>query len=115
MYIGILLIQVQSFPAFEAITRYWRWETLWMPKKQTCITSMAAQIFQAQCPNRQMPDHSIFQLLHRQLSETDSFHLTKHEGGRRRTILSPRLEESIFNIVADEPKSSTRAVTHQEV
>ncbi|GFU96735.1 hypothetical protein TNCV_839601 [Trichonephila clavipes] len=32
-------------------------------------------------PDRRMPDHRIFQRLHRQLSEPRSFHVTRHDAG----------------------------------
>ncbi|GFV45309.1 uncharacterized protein TNCV_2037621 [Trichonephila clavipes] len=59
-----------------------------------------------------MPDHRIFQLLHCQLRETRSFHVTRDDAGRRRAVSSPSLEESILNAVTDRPESSTRAVAH---
>ncbi|GFU41989.1 hypothetical protein TNCV_4676871 [Trichonephila clavipes] len=59
-----------------------------------------------------MLDHRIFQRLHRQLRETRSFHVPRHDAGRRRTVPSPSLEESILNAVADRPESSTRAVDY---
>lgn len=42
-----------------------------------------------------------FQRLHRQLYETDSFHIFSHEACRRRTVRTLRLEQSILNFVAD--------------
>ncbi|PRD27373.1 UNVERIFIED_CONTAM: hypothetical protein NCL1_35529 [Trichonephila clavipes] len=59
-----------------------------------------------------MPDHRSFQRLHRQLRETHSFHITRHDAGRRRAVSSPGQEESILNVVADRPESSTRTVAH---
>ncbi|GFV66136.1 uncharacterized protein TNCV_2900621 [Trichonephila clavipes] len=59
-----------------------------------------------------MPDHRIFQRLHRQLCETRSFHITRHDSSRRRAVCCPGLKESVLNIVADEPDSSTRALAH---
>ncbi|GFW33248.1 hypothetical protein TNCV_2859261 [Trichonephila clavipes] len=50
------------------------------------------------------------QRLSRQLRETSSFHVTIDDVGRRRAVCSPSVEESIVNVVADRPKSSTRAV-----
>ncbi|GFW76704.1 hypothetical protein TNCV_4944211 [Trichonephila clavipes] len=41
-----------------------------------------------------------FQWLHRQLRETRSFHVTRHDAGRQRAVRSPLLEESILNVVA---------------
>ncbi|GFT29017.1 hypothetical protein TNCV_3586681 [Trichonephila clavipes] len=35
----------------------------------------------------------IFQRLHRQLRETRSFYVTRHEAGRRRAVRSPRLKK----------------------
>ncbi|GFU80348.1 uncharacterized protein TNCV_3521221 [Trichonephila clavipes] len=57
-----------------------------------------------------MPDHTIFQWLHRQLCETHSFHVTRHDAGRRRAVQSPSLEESILNGVADRPESSSTSL-----
>ncbi|GFX20879.1 hypothetical protein TNCV_79341 [Trichonephila clavipes] len=50
--------------------------------------------------------------LHRQHRETRSFHVTRHDSGRRRPVSSPSQEESILNVVADRPESSTRAIFH---
>ncbi|GFU94840.1 hypothetical protein TNCV_4552921 [Trichonephila clavipes] len=56
-----------------------------------------------------MPNHRMFPRLHRQLRETHSFHVTKHDAGRLRAVLNSRLEENIVSIVAVSPESSTRA------
>ncbi|GFV59292.1 hypothetical protein TNCV_2340331 [Trichonephila clavipes] len=61
------------------------------------------RMYHAQFPYQQIPNHRIFQWLHRQLRETRSFHFTRHDAGRRTTISSPRMEESIQNIVPDRP------------
>ncbi|GFX52007.1 hypothetical protein TNCV_4653361 [Trichonephila clavipes] len=47
-----------------------------------------------QFSDRRMPDHRIFQWLHHQLRETRSFHVTRYDAGRGRTVRSPSLEES---------------------
>ncbi|GFT56469.1 DUF4817 domain-containing protein [Trichonephila clavipes] len=65
-----------------------------------------------QFSDRRMPDHIIFQWLHRQLLETRSFHVTRHDAGRRRHVCSPTLEERILNVGSDRPESSTRAFAH---
>ncbi|GFU78051.1 hypothetical protein TNCV_2562431, partial [Trichonephila clavipes] len=57
-----------------------------------------------------MPDHRIFQRLHRQLREKSSFHVTRR--GQCRAVRSPSLEENILNRVAVRPNSSTRTVVH---
>ncbi|GFW43322.1 uncharacterized protein TNCV_2923701 [Trichonephila clavipes] len=57
-----------------------------------------------------MPNHKIFQRLHRKFRETRSFHVTKHDAGRRRFVRSSCLKESNFSIMADRPKPSVRAV-----
>ncbi|GFW06212.1 uncharacterized protein TNCV_36871 [Trichonephila clavipes] len=54
------------------------------------------------------------QRLHRQVHETRSFHITRHDAGRQRAVRSPSLE-SILNVVAVRPQSSTRAVAHHRV
>ncbi|GFS73170.1 uncharacterized protein TNCV_687201 [Trichonephila clavipes] len=64
----------------------------------------ALRMFHAQFPDRRMPDQRIFQRLHRQLCETRSFDVTRHDAGRRRAVRRPRLEESILNVVADRPE-----------
>ncbi|GFT85423.1 hypothetical protein TNCV_497791 [Trichonephila clavipes] len=46
----------------------------------------------------QFPDR-IFQQVHRQLRETHSFHVTRHDVGRQRAVRSPVLEESVLNNV----------------
>ncbi|GFT29043.1 uncharacterized protein TNCV_3586921 [Trichonephila clavipes] len=66
-------------------------------------------------PDRRMPDHRIFQWLHRQLRETRSFHVSRHDADRRRAVSSPSLVESMLNVVADRPESTTTAVTHYRV
>ncbi|GFV55782.1 DUF4817 domain-containing protein [Trichonephila clavipes] len=66
-----------------------------------------------QFPDRRIMDHRIFQRLHHLLRGTRSFHVTRHDLGRRRAVKSQSMEESILNVVADRPKSSTRAVAHQ--
>ncbi|GFU53323.1 hypothetical protein TNCV_2953581 [Trichonephila clavipes] len=62
-----------------------------------------------------MPDHRSFQQLHRQLRETRSFHVTRHDVVRRRAIRSPSLEESTLSVVGDRPESSTRSIRNQGV
>ncbi|GFU21306.1 hypothetical protein TNCV_1475891 [Trichonephila clavipes] len=64
----------------------------------------ALRMFHAQCPDRRMADHRIFQRLHRHLRETRFFHVTRNDAGRQ------RLEESMLNVVADRPESNARAV-----
>ncbi|GFW62297.1 hypothetical protein TNCV_913091 [Trichonephila clavipes] len=89
-----------------------------MPKKQTCITYAAVQMemdklcFEYTTHRLLIDDHRIFQRLHRQLPETDSSHVTKHDTRRQRAIRNPSLEESILSVTADIPLSSTRAVAH---
>ncbi|GFX01953.1 hypothetical protein TNCV_371421 [Trichonephila clavipes] len=61
-----------------------------------------------------MPDHRIFQRLHRQLCEKRSFHVTRCDAGQRRAVPSPSLEESILYVVADRPEA-WQAVWHQVV
>ncbi|GFT54400.1 hypothetical protein TNCV_2727341 [Trichonephila clavipes] len=54
------------------------------------------------------PDDRQIRIFHRQLS----FHVARYDVGRRTAVCSPNLEESILNIVADRPVSSTRGVVH---
>ncbi|GFV96197.1 hypothetical protein TNCV_1871571 [Trichonephila clavipes] len=51
-----------------------------------------------------MPDHRVFQWLHGQLHETRSFHVTRHDDGRRRAIRNSTLEGSILKIAAYRPE-----------
>ncbi|GFY27043.1 uncharacterized protein TNCV_2066641 [Trichonephila clavipes] len=69
-------------------------------------------MYHTQFPDRRMPDHRIFQRLHRQLRETRSFHVIRHDAGQRIAVRCSSLEKSILNIVADKPDSSTRTVAH---
>ncbi|GFV74135.1 hypothetical protein TNCV_4510411 [Trichonephila clavipes] len=62
-----------------------------------------------------MPNHRIFQRLHRQLRETRSVQVTRHDAGRQRAVGSTSLEESILNVVAVRSESSTRVVAHHGV
>ncbi|GFV62324.1 uncharacterized protein TNCV_1131071 [Trichonephila clavipes] len=70
---------------------------------------------------RRISDHRIFQRLHRQLREACSFHVTRHDAGRRKAVRSPSLEGSILNVVVDRPELNTRhaaprvSVSHQTV
>ncbi|GFV77896.1 transposable element Tcb1 transposase [Trichonephila clavipes] len=66
-------------------------------------------MYHSQFPDRQIPDHRIFQPLHR---ETRSFRVTRHNARGRKAARSPSMEESILNVVADRPESSTRAIAH---
>ncbi|GFS94063.1 hypothetical protein TNCV_1810841 [Trichonephila clavipes] len=68
----------------------------------------ALRMYHAQLLGRRMPDHRIFHWLHRKLRKTRSFHVNKHDAGRRRAVGSPSLEESILNVVPDRPESSVR-------
>ncbi|GFU85768.1 DUF4817 domain-containing protein [Trichonephila clavipes] len=72
----------------------------------------ALRTYLAQFPDRRMPDHKVFQRLYRRLCETRSFLVIRHDSGRQRAVRSPSLDESFFNVMADRPKSSTRAVAH---
>ncbi|GFX70325.1 NT-3 growth factor receptor [Trichonephila clavipes] len=51
---------------------------------------------------------------HHQLRETRLFHVIRRDGGRRRAMRNPSLEESTLNVVDDTPKSSTRSVAHHD-
>ena len=73
----------------------------------------ALRMYREQFPDRQIPDHRKFQRLHRQLNDTGSNHLTRHEAGRKRVVRSASLEKSILNTVGDRPESRTIAVIHQ--
>ncbi|GFT40112.1 uncharacterized protein TNCV_2171221 [Trichonephila clavipes] len=63
-------------------------------------------------PDRRMPDHRIFQWLHRHIRETRLFYARRHDAGRRRAVRSSSLEEGIWNVVPDRSESCTRAVAH---
>ncbi|GFV38058.1 hypothetical protein TNCV_872651 [Trichonephila clavipes] len=72
---------------------------------------MQCYAIHAQFPDRRMTDQRIFQRLHSQLRKTRSFHVTRHEDGRRR-VPSPSLEESVLNVMTDRLESRTRAVAY---
>ncbi|GFV62063.1 hypothetical protein TNCV_4108661 [Trichonephila clavipes] len=63
----------------------------------------ALRLYHAHFPNRRMPDHRIFQRLHRQLREIRSFSITRQDAGQRIAVRCPSLEENILNFVADRP------------
>ncbi|GFV97182.1 DUF4817 domain-containing protein [Trichonephila clavipes] len=66
-----------------------------------------------QFPDLKMPHLRIFQQSHRQLRETRSFHVTRHDADRLRPVRNPSLAETLLNFVDDIPESSTIAVAHQ--
>ncbi|GFW24072.1 hypothetical protein TNCV_4951161 [Trichonephila clavipes] len=72
----------------------------------------ALRRYHEQFPNRRILNHRMFQGLHRQLRETHSFHVTRHDADRRSAVRSPSLAERILNIEADRPESSTSVVAH---
>ncbi|GFW51232.1 hypothetical protein TNCV_3595141 [Trichonephila clavipes] len=79
------------------LCRHLQWDTLRMPKMQTYISCLALQM-----------------RLHGQLKKQARFTsrnmmLVDEELHAR----SPSLKESIMNVVADRPESSTSAVAHQ--
>ncbi|GFY26153.1 hypothetical protein TNCV_354691 [Trichonephila clavipes] len=53
-------------------------------------------MYLAQFPDRRMPDHRIFQRLHRHFREARSFHVTTHDAGRQSAASSTSLEENIL-------------------
>ncbi|GFV35516.1 hypothetical protein TNCV_3205471 [Trichonephila clavipes] len=55
------------------------------------------RMYHEQFPDQRMPDHRIFQRLPRQLRETRSFQVTRHDAGRQRAVGSLSLEERILN------------------
>ncbi|GFX90018.1 hypothetical protein TNCV_887161 [Trichonephila clavipes] len=61
----------------------------------------ALRMYHGEFSDRRIPDHRSFQRLHRQLRETRSFYVTKHNGGRQRAVRSPSPEEIILNVVSD--------------
>ena len=67
-------------------------------------------MYRTEYPDRRMQDHRIFQRLHHLLCKTGAFNVNRHEAGRLRAVRTPRLKESILNIVAERPESSTRTV-----
>ncbi|GFW75141.1 hypothetical protein TNCV_448461 [Trichonephila clavipes] len=72
----------------------------------------ALRMYYAQSSDCRMPNRIIFQRLHCKLRKTRSFHVTRHDAGRRRAVPSPSLEESILNVGAVKPEPSTRAVAY---
>ncbi|GFX13156.1 hypothetical protein TNCV_2989201 [Trichonephila clavipes] len=60
----------------------------------------ALRMHHAQFPDRRLQDHRTLQRLHRQLRETRSLPVTRHEAGQQRAVRSPILKESILNVAA---------------
>ncbi|GFV56597.1 transposable element Tcb1 transposase [Trichonephila clavipes] len=89
-----------------------------MPKMQPCITYTALRMVVAELlyecitSGFLIDECRIFQRLHRRLRETHSFYVNRRDAGRRRTVRSPSLVESILNVVSDRPELSTRSVAH---
>ncbi|GFT06103.1 hypothetical protein TNCV_1595241 [Trichonephila clavipes] len=73
------------------------------------------RMYHALFPVLRTSDHGIVQRSHRQLRETRSQCIAKHNAIRRRAVRSPSQEESILIVVPDRPMSGTRDVVHQEV
>ncbi|GFU71652.1 hypothetical protein TNCV_3035921 [Trichonephila clavipes] len=71
----------------------------------------ALRMYHELFPDQPMPHHRIFLRLHRQIPDT-FFLVTRYDAGQRRAVYSPSLEESLFNVVADTPESSTKVVAH---
>ncbi|GFT89249.1 uncharacterized protein TNCV_4385621 [Trichonephila clavipes] len=69
----------------------------------------ALRMYHVQFPDRRMPNHKIFQLLQRSHLQRLSFYVTKYDAGRRRPVRSPRLEESVLNVLADRPEFGTKS------
>ncbi|GFW27131.1 hypothetical protein TNCV_93571 [Trichonephila clavipes] len=60
--------------------------------------------------SRGMPNHKLFQRLHRQLCENGLFNFNTDELSRRRTVRLTHLEEVILDCVDETPRTSTRTV-----
>ncbi|GFU92536.1 uncharacterized protein TNCV_4794651 [Trichonephila clavipes] len=67
-------------------------------------------MYYAQFPDRRLPDHRTFQRLYRQLRETRSLHVIRHDAGQLKAVRSSSLEESILR-----SESSTRVGVHPRV
>lgn len=69
----------------------------------------AQRLYGERFPNRRLPNPKTFERLHRQLCETGSFLASRSDAGRpKRDVM---VEEAILDMVADEPSTSTRAVS----
>ncbi|GFW01096.1 hypothetical protein TNCV_1763341 [Trichonephila clavipes] len=71
---------------------------------------VALWLCQERCPSRLIPNHKIFQRLHRQLNENGSFIFSIDGRGRPRTRRQEQLREVILHHVDEIPGTSTRAV-----
>ncbi|GFS70916.1 hypothetical protein TNCV_2719911 [Trichonephila clavipes] len=65
-----------------------------------------------QFPDRRMPDHRIFQRMHRQLSETRLFHVTRHDTDRRRAVRTPSLRKAIHPLTHPDEISGAVRLTN---
>jgi hypothetical protein len=61
------------------------------------------RLYQECFPNRRLPRHSTFASINRRLRETGSLNVNRHDCGRGGTVLTPRFEEAVLNMVADTP------------
>lgn len=64
-----------------------------------CNGRAALWLYQESFPNRHMPNHKMFQLLHRQLSENGTLIVSIDERGRSKTERQPYIEETNLKLV----------------
>ncbi|GFY00427.1 uncharacterized protein TNCV_1664661 [Trichonephila clavipes] len=71
------------------------------------------QLYQYRFPSRDMPNHKMFQTLHRQLCENGSFITSTGGKCRSRAVRQTHLEEIILDYGNEIPGTSKRAVACQ--
>ncbi|GFY01223.1 uncharacterized protein TNCV_5076901 [Trichonephila clavipes] len=67
------------------------------------------RLYQERFPSRLMPNHGMFQRLHRQLYENGSFIANTDQRGTSKTVRQTHLEEVILDPVDKTPGTSTMA------
>lgn len=76
-----------------------------------CNGRAAQRLYAQRYPNRQTPSHIIFARLHRRLSNSGSFMVETQEHARR--VITPNIEDTVLNLVQNNPGISTRAIASQ--
>ncbi|KAF8771229.1 hypothetical protein HNY73_018676 [Argiope bruennichi] len=66
--------------------------------------------YQKRFLSRRMPNHKMFERLHRQLYENGSFNTSTDGRDRSRTVRQPHMEEIILDHVDETPGTGIRAV-----
>ena len=73
----------------------------------------AQRMYAAQFPLRRQPHYSTFVAIHRRLRESGRFRPTRFDAGRPRVTRTPLSEEEVLEAVANNPRTSTRAIGNE--